>query len=145
MNTTVEAPQAEVMPPVSPWEVLPEGDYAISELMGHTVLVGRVTEVERFGCKMAAIEVLFNGALLEPVFQGGASFYRVTPCSREVAWQRQHTPRGYYNLPIVIQAIIPKAMLPQQVTPLDREHIAPRAFQVEEVDDGRSPNTPTSA
>ena len=43
---------AEIMPPVAPWAALPEGQYAIVELMGHTTLVGRVTEIERFGTKM---------------------------------------------------------------------------------------------
>ena len=31
---------AEVMPPAAPWEALPEGQYAIVELMGHTTLAG---------------------------------------------------------------------------------------------------------
>ena len=38
----------------------PPGDYAIVELLGHTTLVGRITEVEKFGTKMLAIETLFK-------------------------------------------------------------------------------------
>jgi hypothetical protein len=43
---------------------LPPGEYAIVELLGHTTIVGRIGEVERFGAKMMAIEPLFAGALL---------------------------------------------------------------------------------
>src|SRR4051812_39936553 len=100
----------EVMPPAAPWEALPDGDYAIAELMGHSVLVGRISEVERFGAKMAAIEVLFNGQLLPAVFQGGAAFYRLTHCTREVAWKRQH--KEGWQLPETIRAIVPAGLLP---------------------------------
>ena len=55
---------------------LPDDQYAIVELMGHTTLVGRVTEIERFGAKL--IEVLFGGRLLPVILQGGASVYRST-------------------------------------------------------------------
>lgn len=44
MDATTETPAVEVMPPARPWEALPEGTYAIVELMGHTTLVGRVIE-----------------------------------------------------------------------------------------------------
>ena len=33
----------------------PPGEYAIVELFGHTTLVGRIAEVERFGAKMMAL------------------------------------------------------------------------------------------
>ena len=92
-------------------KVTPEpGDYAIVELFGHTTLVGRVDEVERFGTKMLAIEPLFRDALLPPVFHGGAAIYRFTPCSAEVAYARQ--PRHDYQLPPAILAIVPVALLP---------------------------------
>ena len=38
---------------------MPEGEYAIVEILGHRTLVGRVTEVDRFSCKMLQIEPLF--------------------------------------------------------------------------------------
>jgi len=103
----------EVMPPPAdpkPWEVIPEGDYAIVELFGHTTLIGRIAEVERFGAKMLAMEPLFNGALLDAVFHGGAAIYRLTPCSREVAWNKQ--PRQDYQLPPSVRAIVPPSLLP---------------------------------
>jgi hypothetical protein len=59
----------------------PPGEYAIVELFGHTTLVGRIAEVERFGTKMLAIEPLYDGQLLGCVFHGGASIYRLTPCT----------------------------------------------------------------
>lgn len=89
---------------------LPPGDYAIVELFGHTTLVGRIAEVERFGTKMLAIEPLFNGALLPAVFYGGASIYGLTPCSAEIAAAR--APRELYHLPVALRAVVPPAMLP---------------------------------
>jgi len=91
---------------------LPEGEYAIVELLGlgHSTLVGRISEVERFGTKMLAIEVLFNGMLLPVVFQGGASIYRLTPCPPEVAWAKH--PDRPHQLPLAIAAIVPSGLLP---------------------------------
>lgn len=88
----------------------PEGEYAIVELFGHTTMVGRIAEVERFGIKMLAIEPLFNDALLSVVFHGGAAIYRLTPCSAEVAWKKQ--ARYGYQLPPSILCIVPAEMLP---------------------------------
>ena len=88
----------------------PPGEYGIVELMGHTTLAGRIQEVERFGIKMLAIEPIFRGTLLGIVFQGGASIYRLTPCSAEVAFAE--APVGEYGLPSAIRATIPLAMLP---------------------------------
>ena len=91
-------------------EGLPEGEYAIVELFGHTTLIGRIAEVERFGAKMLAIEPLFKGALLSVVFHGGAAIYRLTPCSPEVAWARQ--PQHGWELPPTIRAVVPIGLLP---------------------------------
>jgi hypothetical protein len=87
----------------------PPGEYAIIELFGHTTLVGRIAEVERFGTKMLAIEPLFDDTLLGVVFHGGAAIYRLTPCSAAVAYARQ--PRQGYQLPPSIRAILPDALL----------------------------------
>ena len=88
---------------------MPAGEYAIVELFGHTTLIGRIAEVERFGTKMLAIEPIFRDALLTPVFHGGAAIYRLTPCSAEVAFARQ--ARHGYQLPPPVHAIVPPAML----------------------------------
>lgn len=97
-----------------PWEQLPEGEYAIVELFGHTTLLGKVTEVERFGSKMMAIELLFNGKLLDPVYHGGAAIYRMSPCSRQVAWERQH--KEVWQFPPSIRAVLPPELLPPSKT-----------------------------
>lgn len=109
MSETLEAADGAEAKPAT-WESLPEGEYAIVELFGHTTLVGRVAEVERFGAKMMALEPLFNGAMLPAVFHGGAAIYRLTPCSAEVAWKRH--PREIYHLPPAIRAIVPLTALP---------------------------------
>ena len=88
---------------------LPPGDYAIVELFGHTTLIGRIQEVERFGTKMLALEPLFRSELLPPVLHGGASIYRLTPCTAEVAYARQ--PKERWQLPTAIRAVAPAALL----------------------------------
>ena len=87
----------------------PPGEYAIVELFGHTTLVGRIEEVERFGAKMMALEPLFRDTLLPAVFHGGAAIYRLTPCSAAVAFERQ--PRAAYQIPTAIRCIVPTLLL----------------------------------
>ncbi len=94
----------------TPRTEFPEGDYAICELFGHTTLVGRIAEVERFGTKMLAIEPLFKGEFLGVVFHGGAAIYRLTPCSAAVAFKEQ--PTNGYQLPATVRAIVPDVLLP---------------------------------
>lgn len=122
MEVVETAVVTEVMPPAAPWEALPEGQYAIVELMGHTTLVGRITEVERFGSKMMGIEPLFAGQLLPVVLQGGAAIYRLTMVSPEAAWKRQHKPEHMWSLPEPIQAIVPVALLPAPTPPAARAY-----------------------
>ena len=99
-----------------PWEAIADGDYAIVELFGHTTLVGRITEIERFGTKMLAIETLFNGKLLAPIYHGGAAVYRLVPCARETAWK--HQPMSLWQLPPPVRAVVPPEALPAP-TPSD--------------------------
>lgn len=106
---------------------LAAGEWAIVELLGHSILVGRISEVERFGTKMLAIEPLFAGCLLAPVFQGGASIYRLTPCTAAVAWARQ--PHANYQLPAAILATVPPDALPAPLTE------APRSLIDDDFDD----------
>jgi len=82
----------------------PAGDYAILEMFGHSTLVGRICEVERFGSKMLQIEPIWQDALLPPVHVGGASIYRLTPCSADVAFKRQ--PQHTYQLPDTLRATL---------------------------------------
>ena len=89
---------------------LPEGEYAIVEVLGHRTYVGRVTEVSRFGASLMSIEPLFNDRLLPAVLVGGGSIYQFTPCSAEIARQRQ--PKNDYQLPASIRAALPPDMLP---------------------------------
>lgn len=87
----------------------PGGDYAIVELFGHTTLVGRIMEVERFGSKMLALEPIFRGELLPPVLHGGAAIYRLTPCSDEVAFSQ--APTSTWSLPPAILVVVPPLLL----------------------------------
>jgi hypothetical protein len=89
---------------------LPDGEYAIVEVLGHRTIVGRVEEVERFGSKLMSIEPLFQGSLLPAVMIGGGSIYQFTPCSREIAAQR--APKSDWQLPASVRAALPASMLP---------------------------------
>jgi hypothetical protein len=99
--------EAETAAPVTP--DYPPGEYAIVEIMSHTTMVGRITEVERFGTKMLAIEPLFAGQLCGPIYQGGASIYRMTPCSAEIAFREQ--PTKSWQLPAPVRLVVPVALL----------------------------------
>jgi hypothetical protein len=88
----------------------PAGEYAIVECLGHRTLVGRTSEVERFGTKMLSIEPIFRNELMPAVLVGGSSLYAFTPCSGEVAFARQ--PRNEWELPASIRATLPALALP---------------------------------
>ena len=89
---------------------MPAGEYAIVEVLGHRTLVGRVTEIERFGTKMLQVEPLFGDVMLGPVLLGGGSIYQFTPCKAEVAFARR--PKHNYELPPSVLATVPPLALP---------------------------------
>lgn len=101
----VNAQMAQEAPRLPTASDLPEGEYAIAEIMGHSTMIGRFAEVERFGTKMLQIEPIWESKLLPGVFVGGASLYRFTPCTREVAFLRQ--PKVRYQLPDAVRATLP--------------------------------------
>ena len=88
---------------------LPDGEYAIVELLGHRTLVGRITEIERFGSKLLQVEPIFQGKLLDPVIHHGSSLYGLTPCSKQIAAER--APKHDWQLPAPIRARIEPALL----------------------------------
>lgn len=89
---------------------LPEGEYAIVEALGHRTLVGRVSEVERFGTKMLQVEPMFGQVMLGAVLLGGGSIYQFTPCDAATAYARR--PQHTYQLPASVAATIPPIALP---------------------------------
>lgn len=91
-------------------EELPDGEYAVIEVLGHRTYVGRVEEVERFGTKLMSIEPLFRGKFLPPVLISGTSIYQFTPCDKATAAQR--SPKHEYQLPAPIRLAIPAEGLP---------------------------------
>lgn len=88
---------------------LPDGEYAIVEMMGHRKIVGRVTEIEKFGTKYMGIEPVFQGALMPMCLVGGGSIFQFTPCTAEVA--RKYGPQESYQLCGSLQAIVPGTLL----------------------------------
>lgn len=101
MDATLDTPA----PPA-----LPEGDYAVVELLGHRTLIGRIAEVERFGTKMIQIEPVFRGQLLPAVLHGGGSLYGLTPISRDLAATKGAT--NLWQLPDAVRATVPATALP---------------------------------
>lgn len=89
---------------------LPEGEYAIVEMMGHRKMIGRISEIEKFGAKFMALEPVLNGALLPPVLIGGPSIYAVTPCDAAAALRNQ--PKRDWELPESLRATLPLDALP---------------------------------
>ncbi|MCW1985558.1 UNVERIFIED_ORG: hypothetical protein M2348_001290 [Sphingomonas sp. R1F5B] len=89
---------------------MPEGEYAIVEVLGHRTLIGRVSEIERFGTKMLQIEPLFGSVMIDPILIGGSSIYQFTPCSAETAYARR--PQEVHQLCASVLAIVPPAALP---------------------------------
>ncbi len=94
---------------------LPDGDYAIVELLGHRTLIGRVAEIERFGTKLLQVEAIFQDRLLTPTLHHGNAIYGMTPCSRDVARQRQ--AKHDYQLPAPLLATIGPDALPAPAAP----------------------------
>ncbi len=63
----------------------PFESWAVVELMGHVKLAGKVTEQEVFGAKLGRVEIpQRDGTWVTQLF-GGASVYRISPVSEEVA------------------------------------------------------------
>lgn len=124
MNETQEPSTA--MPP------LPDGEYAVVEVLGHRTYVGRVEEVERFGSKLMSIEPIFQGALLPAVLVGGGSLYQFTPCTKERAIAR--APTSEWQLPTSVRAVMPVALLsaPESEEEGDEPTFAPRFLDEED-------------
>ena len=113
--------------PEAPPKEYPAGEYAIVEIMGHTTLVGRFAEVERFGTKMLAIEPIFCGEFLPVVLHGGPSIYRLTQVSAEIAFRE--APTRPYQLPPAIKAMVPVALLEAETAR------PPRSYDIEPDDE----------
>lgn len=88
---------------------LPPGDYAIVEMFGHTKLIGRMSETERFGQKLLALEPIYQGELMPAMMIGGAAIYCLTPCTPAVALVQ--SPKSEWGLPESLRATLPPRML----------------------------------
>lgn len=97
---------------IEPTIELPDGEYAIVECLGHQTLVGRCSEIERFGTKLLAIEPVWEGQLLPVTYRGGASIYAFTPCTKEVALAK--CAKNKWDLPRASLITMPPALIAAQ-------------------------------
>jgi hypothetical protein len=88
--------------------------WAVLELMGHVRMAGRVTEEERFGCKMGRIDVPLGDGFTT-VYFGGGSVYRMVPVTEElarsVAEGSQPKPVHPWELPKPKGAAVPREIV----------------------------------
>lgn len=64
----------------------PADQYARVEIMGHQVIIGRVSEVTRYGVQFCCVEPINkDGELGRGILHGGSSIFRETPLTREEA------------------------------------------------------------
>ena len=67
-------------------EIKPIQTWAVVELMGHVKTAGQVTEETHFGTVLGRLDVPEIGDKpANTFFFGGASIFRITPCTEEVA------------------------------------------------------------
>lgn len=90
--------------------------WGVVELMGHVRLAGKVSEEERFGCKLGRIDVPTDGEKFVTIYFGGSSIYRVTPCDEEsaraVAVRCAPAPVHRYEMPQIANAAESQKLAP---------------------------------
>ncbi len=90
--------------------------WAVVELMGHVKLAGKVTEQEVLGSKLGRIEIPQKDGTFVTQFFGGASVYRISPVSEEVArhvaLSTTYMPISAWELPRLIEGPKPAEPCP---------------------------------
>lgn len=76
--------KVEGLPSPEPKQQEEPAQWAIVELMGHVKLAGRLTEVERFGCKLGRLDIPEGDGFVTRLF-GGQSVYSITYVTEAVA------------------------------------------------------------
>ncbi len=64
--------------------------FAIVELMGHVKHAGRLSEEEKFGVKLGRIDCPAEDGSFTTIYFGGASVYRITVVTEDVAMHVAH-------------------------------------------------------
>lgn len=76
--------------------------WAILELLGHVKVAGLVTEESHFGTALGRIDIPADDGTMTTQYFGGASIYRLTPTTEEiarsVAVRNQPTPAHPWEL-----------------------------------------------
>lgn len=106
-------------------------EWCICELMGHVKLAGLVTEVERFGGKVARLDI-YEGDAEAPSatqFFGHSAIYRITPTTEKTA---RAFARGRVPEPVA------RWELPAIEAPRDREEDDSDGFEPEETENAGS-------
>lgn len=106
----------------------PEPLWAILELLGHKRLAGRVSEEERFGVNMGRIDIPNADGSYSTQFFGGASIYRLSPVTEEVAravaLSTHERPVQSWELPKQLPAKEPVLFRQEPMPPHSPEYLA---------------------
>ena len=87
---------------------LPTGEYAIVQLLGHIMLVGRIKEIVRLGTTMLSIEMVFRDELLPPTLFLPRCVDSLTVCTPEQAIEWQAPSLGM--IPEPLQLVMQEAL-----------------------------------
>lgn len=106
---------SDLLPETAPAK--PPGEWMRLELLGHRTRYGLVTEVERFGVKMARLDIFRTGdtAPCLTEFYAANAFYGIGSTSEERA--RQWADHSYE-----VRDHLPAALLPAPATQHDVEY-----------------------
>lgn len=88
-------------------QTTPPGEWVLLEIFGHRQHWGYLTEVERFGSKLARIDEFRPGedAPRTTHYYGGGSIFSITPVTEETARKRI----AYERLAPAVQSLLPPA------------------------------------
>lgn len=75
--------------------------WAIIEIFGHRRHIGRLSEIEQFGAKMARIDQPKADGGFETLIYAGSALFSITPCTEEYA--RKAAERHWWSAPTLLE------------------------------------------
>ncbi len=106
-----EKPGEQAMVPAPTW--------AVVELMGHVKHAGRLSEEERFGCKLGRLDSPNDDGTETTIYFGGASVFRITVVTETVA---RHVARTAPARPVSPWDFPKQLPAPEAADPTERSY-----------------------